>query len=476
MSTHCMPNGFLGTSEVPVPNISGATITTYNPPTGTLRRGVVVFFHGLITGPFQNPVPPLGSAAGGAAFLLGDGYTAFGSVMADTLCRNLAYDGWVVLAVPAPEDNFVSIPASGVYNDINNDTGHGSRYLACVLHTWDHIYQYIQQTYGNWPVIVAGSSMGGWTALQVAINRTSQIVGYMANDVVTMFENVNPAYVPSVAFYNTNCSGLDLGDTALNAVTIPGIVGYGTVDSAAPYGGDSVAATMNGGTTGIAAASLTGMTVSGGSLNFLSSLGYVTLTGLTGGTSQGRATYSYASFSGSTFTTLALLAGSGTVGVGAAVYGGTIDTMLTNALGASQPITRMSTGQFHSLAVTDSGAYYAGTATTITALNALTTLQITPVQASVSASASQYLISTKCAIQGASGKWYVVTFAGIASPNLTTASIATTAIGGGGSGAEVINAGAPICNIGTAITGGYSNMSYPYWVSTTLDGTYPQTY
>ena len=34
MASHCLSSGQLGTNELPVPNISGATITTFNPPTG----------------------------------------------------------------------------------------------------------------------------------------------------------------------------------------------------------------------------------------------------------------------------------------------------------------------------------------------------------------------------------------------------------------------------------------------------------
>jgi len=77
------------------------------------------------------------------------------------------------------------------------------------------------------------------------------------------------------------------------------------------------------------------------------------------------------------------------------------------------------------------------------------------------------LISTKCSIMDSTGTWHVVTFSGSTSPNLTGASIA---------GTGTINAGAPIVNTGTAITGGFSNQSYPYWVSQTLDGTYPKTF
>ena len=457
-ATHCLPNGVLGLDELPVPNISGQTVTTFLPPAGPGNyRGVIVYYHGLYPAAVQFPIPPS----------ITDVYGAFGSAMVATLCTNLAYDGWIVICPPAQEDTSAIIPPGSVYLDAQNDSGYGARYLASTLHTWDHIYEYIQQTYGNWPVVVGGSSIGGTAALEVVAGRAGQLVGYFASIPLTIFETLVPSYTPGYTYADLNWSGIDLGPTLLNAITVPGAIQYATADNAVWWGGDSTLATVNGGTSGIAAASVTACTVSGGSTNFENASGaYVTLTGLTAGTSQGRATYTYTGFSAGAFTGMSLVSGSGSVVVGVTVVQSTADSMLTNALGASQPVTRISSGETHSFSITDSGAYYAGAATTISALNTLTTLQITPTQASCQGIAAQALISTKCAIQDTGGAWHVVTFSGVSTPNLTGVSIA-------GSGS--IAANAPIMNTGTAITGGFSNQSIPYWVNQVLDPSYPAT-
>ena len=175
-TSHCLPNGQLGTNELPVPNISGATITVFNPSGGVgTRRGVVVYMHGLYTSAQQFPVPP------GVI----DSYsTGIAALMPNSHCLNLAALGYVVLAVTAQEDTYAGNPMIGVYNDAASSTN-GARYLASTLHTWDHVYQYIQQTYGYnsgtstaWatsggvPIFLTGFSIGSWRSLQILQNRT----------------------------------------------------------------------------------------------------------------------------------------------------------------------------------------------------------------------------------------------------------------------------------------------------------------
>lgn len=464
-ATHCLPNGFLGTAELPVCAVAGSSITVFNPPAGVgHRRGIVIYLHGLYTQQQQVPAPPgivasgVTGASGGAA----DTYNALGSVMANTLCTNLATDGWVVIAIPAQEDGFTGVPSAGVYLDVQNDTGLGARYLASTLHVWDHAYRYVQMTYGNWPVVVGGFSLGGWRTMQIVLNRTDRLAGYFAHQPATYLENAGPGYTPGSNFGLLNWSGLDLSATALNAIPLPGLIGYGTIDTAVFYGGASTVQTT---TTSTNVTAVTAFTVSGGSTNFNAGPGQVTLTGLSGG--SGQATFLYTSYSAGSFTTLTLQAGSGTIVTGTTLaVQSTTDSMLTNALGASQPVTRNSTAEPHSLSITDTGAYYAGTATTISAINTATTLQITPTQASCQGTAAQALISTKCSIQDTGGAWHTITFSGVSTPNLTGVSIA-------GSGS--IAANAPIMNTGTAITGGFSNQSIPYWVNQVLDPSYPAT-
>jgi hypothetical protein len=459
MATHCLTNGFLGTGELPCCGINGATITTFNPPSGTLRRGVCVYFHGLYVSPVQFPLP----------VPVTDSYNAAGSGFANSLCTNLANDGWVVLAVPAQEDTYVGVPSGGIYNDVLNDSTYGARYNTSTLHVWTHIYTYIQQTYGvNWPILMAGFSLGGWRATNIAQAYASQIIGCFSHQPASVFETVRAAYTPGYQFGNLNWSGANDNSTELNTVSDPIMIGYSTGDTAVWYGGNSTVATINGATTALAAASVTDLTVSGGNTNFNASSGsQLLVTGLVGGTSQGRATYTYTGYSAGAFTGLSLIAGSGTVGVGALAVQSYIDTFITNGVAKGRAITRNQGTEVHGLGVTDSGAYYAGTATTISAINTATTLQITATQASANATANQYLTSGACAIQDTAGVWHPLTFTGTTSPNLTGVVI---------SGSGSIAAQAPICNTGTAITGGTSFMSYPYWVSTVIDPNYPKVY
>jgi hypothetical protein len=359
--------------------------------------------------------------------------------------------------------------------DVANDSGYGARYQASTLHTWDHVYQYVQQTYGNWPIIMGGNSMGGWRATTIAQARPQQLVGIFSHQPASVFETVSSAYVGST-FATTNWSGMDDIATELNSISCPALVGYSPNDSAATAGGNSVVATINGSTTGVAAASVTSLTVSGGSTNFYTAgSGTILLTGLTGGTGSmaNRATYTYTSYSAGSFTGLTYLAGSGTVGVGAAAVQSYVDDICTNAVSAGKSVTRNAGTDLHGLSLGFTGAYYTGTGITLSAgSNTGLTVPITAAQAQTPLGAPQGLIAGACAVQDTTGTWRPITaIGGISSPNLTGVTIT-----GPGSGTATIANGAPICNTGTAITGGYSNMSIPYWVNTVIDPSYPRTY
>ena len=446
--THCLTLGYLGTAELPCCNISGATITVTNPPAGTLRRGVCVTFHGLYLTAQAVPVPPA----------LVDTYSPFGSLYPLSQAANLAMDGWVVINVPAPEDAYNGVPGTGVYNDVAADVNNGGRWVQTNLHAWDHIYQYIQNTYGNWPIMVVGNSLGAWRALEIAINRTSQIVGYVSSEPATIFETVGPVYTAPNDFALINWSGADIGPTALNAVPLLGMVGYSTTDTAVGWGLSTTATSLVAGTLTVPATA--------GSLSAALGSQRLLLTGLTGGT--GRQVLQYTGQSATTFTGCTVVSGSGTINAGVTLcQQSTADAMITAGQAAGRPITRTSAASFHGIDLNQTGAYYAGTSTTIAALNTLTTVQMTTAQAATPFGSTQGLISGASAIQDTTGVWHALTFTGIASPNLTGAAIA-------GSGS--IATGAPICNTGTAITGGFSNQGIPYWVNTVLSPNYPKRY
>lgn len=218
--THCEPSGSLGTGELPVPNI-GIGSTSVNIPSGGLGssniRGVVVFFCGFgQTGeiPMQLPTDVPGFYYGG------------------TFMNSLVADGWIFLAVPYQETfyNNASVEV-GTANDIANDSGFGSRYLASALHTWDHIIYYIQQTYGipASKVVPFGWSWGAMRTLVIAANRP--VLAYVAHEPATILSNVPASATTPVNFTVLNTSGYQISATYLNAVTVPGVVGYGTNDT-----------------------------------------------------------------------------------------------------------------------------------------------------------------------------------------------------------------------------------------------------
>jgi len=223
VDTHCLPNGSLGTAELPVCGINTGTVTVSDPGSGN-RRGIIVFIHGLqasVVSKFPQPV----SNNGTALF-----YNRFGDFESTVVA-----DGWVFV-YPSVQEDFYSGQNSivGIYNDVAADSGHGSRYLASTLHWWDHIVTWITATYGsNHPTVVTGFSFGAFKTLQIAANRT--VSGYAAHCPATLLGNCGVAYTPPETFSNITWTGLNLSTTAMNAVTVPGIIGYGTNDTAVGY-------------------------------------------------------------------------------------------------------------------------------------------------------------------------------------------------------------------------------------------------
>ena len=455
MSTHCLPNGFLGASELPVPNISGPTITV-TPATGGLRRGIVVFNHGLITAAQAIAAPPT----------VTDFFSAFGSAYSLSLASNLAADGWTVLSIAAQEDGFAGVPSLGVVADVNADSGNGARYLASTLHTWDHVWQYIQATYGNVPIIAGGFSMGAWRTLQIVANRSSQVAGFFAIQPATVFENVATGYTPGAQFYNSNFSGMDLGPTFLNVIgSVPGIINTSISDTATYSGGYSLAtstAAVGNGMTLTVATSGTNV-----STNYATTGGYITLTGLTGGT--GQAVLSYTGYAAGSFSGITVLSGSGTPNASTVVKQSSIDSIIANAVTAGRSITRASTTQPHSLGLTDTGAYFTGT--TGTALSALTSsLPISAAQASTAFGGVQSLVPGSMAVQDSTGTWHTI----LGSLAMSGSAITGSPISYSGSASATLNNGAPICNTGSAITGGFANISIPYWINQNISPSYPR--
>lgn len=216
-NTHCLPGGVLGTGELPVPNVSRALMSVLEPSPGS-RRGVVVMLHGL-TLQIVDSVPVYIDVGG------------FTPIKWLTLANALVADGWVVIQPQYADNMYVGLPQVGLFGDVSNDAGHGSRYLAQTLHWWDHVVAWIKANYGNWPIVPFGFSWGGWHAFQIAANRTSTIIAYATHHAATVLSAVPAAVTSPVDFTAISTAGLDTTSTMLNAVTIPGAIAWGTGDA-----------------------------------------------------------------------------------------------------------------------------------------------------------------------------------------------------------------------------------------------------
>jgi hypothetical protein len=348
-NTHCLPSGSLGTAEIPVSNVGATYLTIVDPGVGN-RRGIVVWINGLnvfLATSYAPSIPNGGSA--GTYNRVGD------------FANTISADGWLFMTVTVPEAFMNLAGSQAIYNDVANDTGHGSRFVNNIVHWWDHVLQYIAVTYGaGRPIIVGGGSFGGFKALQILINRQKTVAGCIAHEPATILENVPASFtVTAQAFYNLNCSGLDLATNALTAMspalTVPAIIGYGTGDFILGYSATTVSS--GGGTnvntfTGSQTLNITdGTKIIGGPM--------VTLTGLSGG--SGSCVMTFGSVSGNTLLNCQTVTGSGSLVNGAPCVQNNVDQIITNALSASLPVTRsqdggMATPITHEFTGTPSGA------------------------------------------------------------------------------------------------------------------------
>lgn len=455
-TSHCLPNGQLGTNELPVPNVSGQAVTTYSPPAGS-RRGVIVFFHGLQFAANQFPVPPS----------LPDTYNALGSNMTASLCQNLAQLGWVVIQVMDQEDTYPGIPGVGVYNDINTiqTSGtagtFGARYLASSLHLWDHVYQYVQNTYaplagGVVPVIPVGTSFGGWRAVAVTQNRlgsTTPPSGIISNQGSHIFETISALATSPYAFGNINCSGVDNVATSLNATpgNFPGLIQYGTTDTVVFYGGNS-SCTVSG-TSGSAIVNLGSPPASLGFYTAAASPAVVY-----SGSTQWN--FTYTGVSGNTLTgcttTYGTIPASGTC---VQQYTTSIISQVTSR--GTNAIYGNTTAQIHTLSAGDAG-FYAAVAGTLSTSGG--TITIPAVQGNFTAGVPAIQNGLSSAANGVGiwngSGWTLLSGCTVSGTSITYTSAAAAS-------AYALNA--PIVNVGTLTSGVYSNISIPYYVAQNMN-------
>ena len=217
-NTHCLPSGSLGTSEISVSNLSSANISTMTP--AGAKRGVFVFIHGISVG--SVPIPM--------------GFDDTAIYKAGTFATALAADGWICLQVALPEVLQPGLPTQAIYNDVNADTGHGSRHLATKLHWWDHIVKYIRATYNPlMPIVPFGISWGGWHTMNIIANRPTDCIAYIAHVSVVKLSGIASSITTPVDFTGLNSTGLDSSAHILDSTTIPGMIGWHTSDTVIDY-------------------------------------------------------------------------------------------------------------------------------------------------------------------------------------------------------------------------------------------------
>lgn len=207
--THCIPAGSpWNANQMGRPPVNTSTTIVQN-PSGT-PKGRLLYF------PSTN----------GGASQINDNSPPADDV--HTFTQTLLTDGWQVISINNPSVS-VTPPIGGhVALDISTDSGFGSRFLQTNLHYWDHFNLWAQQTQGGpLSTVVAGFSWGAWIALQVALNRTSEIIGYIARSAPTQWSNTSSTassiVFPQLAGVNT--SGIDLqtmSEITVNSMSISG--------------------------------------------------------------------------------------------------------------------------------------------------------------------------------------------------------------------------------------------------------------
>lgn len=213
--THCITDDPLSNGELRANLSFPGGIAPLVP--GGSKRGVVIFCHGLGTGPQSLPVPLSGTSV--------------------TLANDLVADGWVVLAPAELGDSYTGqIQSNGIVNDFTNDAGHGSRWQNNNGLWLDGGLVYVNEEFGNWPIVMIGISWGGLLALQAATKRTSSITAYCAHVAAMLPWTINGVTAfqgaPNLNFtLASSMNGLTLPQTSLtvNEVITSALAGPGSL-------------------------------------------------------------------------------------------------------------------------------------------------------------------------------------------------------------------------------------------------------
>jgi hypothetical protein len=222
VDTHCLPTGPpVAAAQVPVTPVNSGNTTIVDATGGAgHRRGIFVFLHASTRTDLVRPYP--------VTNIIGEAYATFQA--------SLNADGWIFVFPVTTFDSSVNGAAYTISNQENDcaaDAGNGSRQLNTVLLWWDHMTNYLAGLYGaGRPTLVGGFSLGAWMATAIALGRTSSLVGWIAHCQATVWSNLNTVGLN----FPANTSGMDLSATALNSITIPGIIGWDKADGTVGWG------------------------------------------------------------------------------------------------------------------------------------------------------------------------------------------------------------------------------------------------
>jgi hypothetical protein len=344
VTEHCQSvgAGTLVLGQYPPNRCTSGTVTTSDTTGGTgHRRGVICFLHPSQPSDFALPLnmstPP---------------WDGFGAMTA--LIANAGSDGWVLDYPAMPVDWSVSAVSyfTSVLNQTSADTTHGQILVNSIVEWWDHYVLYVASRYGTdtnnkgRPIIVAGFSWGAWVAMQVLLNRSSTVVGSFMHCLPTLWGNIPDSffgYTPGT-MAGINWTAMNVGTTALNAVSVPSVIGYGSSDGVVGWGtaGAGTCPTNFNLTSGTCTNGVNTATINVTSTANVRLGQIVTGFGITG-------TFSVQSFVLNTSVTLTSLSGNTpTTASGHSylfAYGGpasNTDQIIANAQGAGQPCSRYS--------------------------------------------------------------------------------------------------------------------------------------
>lgn len=251
--SHCPT--VLGPGELWTPAVPGAGAPPQI-PSGS-KRGVVVLMHGINWG-----FPPT----------LVD-FNVFGvQYYFQTLATNLVQDGWVVIFPEEIGDGYVTTQSAGWFNDCNQDSGKGSRLLGNIERYADHAMTLCAAVVPGAPVVFGGVSLGGFTALQIAINKTTDVAGFFAQVPamkiwtanITPSFNVSPLTTtfsgttitnfanPGTMQFTANPGFTAAGSLVVTSSGVPQIIRYTSIDGSflahGVTGGDGIVTVANGAT------------------------------------------------------------------------------------------------------------------------------------------------------------------------------------------------------------------------------------